>query len=389
MSVLMTATSFLPAGFSMAPFCGAAFDCGGAPGAGVEVGDPCASASRTRRTAHATRLAARTPARCPRPPWSEKIVIVNPPQEIECPLVCSGAQDCSRSPGEPPPPGRPPARRRVSAPGAGMSRVLYCRVEERTRVPLYSHSRLSTYEKCPLQYRYRYLDKIRRDTQSIEAFLGNRVHEALERLYRELLASRTPSLDELLGLYHKTWDENFSDRITIVKSEFGPDHYRGIGVDCLTRFYRSQHPFDDGTTVGLEERVTLALDEKGRYQLQGYIDRLVRQDGGVIEIHDYKTSSGRPPSDSDLRKDRQLTIYCMAVAKRFPDAREIRLVWHHLVSGQTLTSDRRPEEIERQRRQMIGLIDTIEAAKEFPARRSALCGWCEYREIWPAFCAPG
>ena len=31
-------------------------------------------------------------------------------------------------------------------------------------MPLYSHSRLSTYEKCPLQYRYRYLDKIKRDT---------------------------------------------------------------------------------------------------------------------------------------------------------------------------------------------------------------------------------
>ena len=255
-------------------------------------------------------------------------------------------------------------------------------------MPLYSHSRLSTYEKCPLQYRYRYLDKIKRDTQSIEAFLGNRVHETLEKLYRELLASRTPSLDELLAQYHKSWDGRFSDKITIVKTEFGPDHYRDIGVACLTKFYRSQHPFDDGTTLGLEERVTLALDAEGRYQLQGYIDRLVRQEGGVLEIHDYKTSSGRPPSESDLRKDRQLTIYRMAVAKRFPEAREIRLVWHYLVSGQTFRSDRTPEEIERQRRQMIGLIDTIEAAKEFPAKVSALCDWCEYRAICPKFAAP-
>jgi len=255
-------------------------------------------------------------------------------------------------------------------------------------VPLYSHSRLSAYEKCPLQYQYRYLDKIKRDTQSIEAFLGNRVHETLERLYRDLLASRTPSLDELLALYHKSWAENFSDKITIVRKELGSDHYRNLGVDCVTKFYRSQHPFDDGTTLGLEERVTLALDEQGRYQLQGYIDRLVRQGRGVFEIHDYKTSSGRPPSESDLRKDRQLTIYRMAVAKRFPEAREIRLVWHYLVSGRTFTTDRTPEEIERHRRQMIGLIDTIEATKEFPARVSALCGWCEYRDICPEFAAP-
>jgi len=255
-------------------------------------------------------------------------------------------------------------------------------------VPLFSHSRLSAFEKCPLQYRYRYLDKIRRDTQSIEAFLGNRVHETLERLYRELLASRTPSLDELLALYQKNWNENYSDRITIVKKELGPDHYRDIGALCLTKFYRSEHPFDDGTTVGLEEPVTLALDERGRYQLQGYIDRLVRRDGGVFEIHDYKTSSGWLPSASDLRKDRQLTIYRMAVAKRFPEAREIRLVWHYLVPGQTFRSDRTPEEIERQRRQIIGLIDTIESAREFEARVSPLCGWCEYRDICPKFAAP-
>ncbi len=255
-------------------------------------------------------------------------------------------------------------------------------------MPLYSHSRLSTYEKCPLQYRYRYLDRIKRDTQSIEAFLGNRVHESLEALYRDLLASKMPTLEGLLALYQRSWAENFSDKITIVKTEFAPDLYRKIGVECITKYYHGQYPFDDGTTLALEDRVTLALDDQGRYQLQGFIDRLVCQEQGVYEIHDYKTSSGRPPSDADLRKDRQLTIYRMAVAKRYPDAREIRLVWHYLVSGQKLTSDRTPEEIERQRCHMIGLIDTIEGTKEFPPKVSALCGWCEYRDICPEFARP-
>ncbi len=254
-------------------------------------------------------------------------------------------------------------------------------------MPVYSHSRLSTYEKCPLQYRFRYLDRIKRDTQSIEAFMGNKVHDALESLYRDLLASKTPALDELLALYHTNWDSGFSDKITIVKTEFAADHYRKIGVDCITRYYRGHHPFDDGTTLGLEERVTLALDDEGRYQLQGYIDRLVRQDRDVLEIHDYKTSSSLP-SDADLRRDRQLTLYRMAVAKRYPDAREIRLVWHYLAFDRRLTSDRTPQEMEQHRRQTIGLIDAIEAAKSFPPRESALCRWCEYRDICPLFATP-
>jgi len=34
-----------------------------------------------------------------------------------------------------------------------------------------SHSRLSTFETCPLQYRFRYVDRIPREEVSVESFL--------------------------------------------------------------------------------------------------------------------------------------------------------------------------------------------------------------------------
>ena len=37
----------------------------------------------------------------------------------------------------------------------------------------YSHSRLSTFEQCPLRFKYQYIDKIKREEDSIEAFMGN------------------------------------------------------------------------------------------------------------------------------------------------------------------------------------------------------------------------
>ena len=89
-----------------------------------------------------------------------------------------------------------------------------------------------------------------------------------------------------------------------------------------------------------------------------------------------------------MRADRQLTLYQMAVEKKFPDAREIRLVWHYLVYDRTKTSARTPQEIETHRRQTIGLIDTIEAAKAFPPHETILCRWCEYRDICPQFAPP-
>jgi len=47
----------------------------------------------------------------------------------------------------------------------------------------YSHSKLSTFEQCRYKYKLKYVDRIKLEGASnVEAFLGSRVHEALEKL---------------------------------------------------------------------------------------------------------------------------------------------------------------------------------------------------------------
>jgi len=204
----------------------------------------------------------------------------------------------------------------------------------------------------------------------------------LEKLYRDLLMSKRPSLDELVSLYHRLWRSNFSARVKIVKTEYTAGDYEAVGERGVVDYYQRNEPFDRAVTLGLEERVELSLDSGNRYRLQGYIDRIARAGDGVYEIHDYKTSSSLP-SDTDLRNDRQLSLYQMAVEKRFTDAREVRLIWHYLAFDQKLTSSRTREQLEQQRATTMRAIDTIEAASDYPARESALCRWCEYRDICP------
>jgi putative RecB family exonuclease len=251
-------------------------------------------------------------------------------------------------------------------------------------VHVWSHSRLSSFEKCPLQYRYRYIDRIKRDTQGIEGFMGSRVHEALEHLYREVGTGRVPGADEVVGVYQARWAAEYDPaRVRIVRRELHAADYRATGERCLRDFHRRQAPFADGETLGLEQEVQFSLDPSGRYQIRGFIDRVARAAPGVYEVHDYKTSASRP-SDEDLRRDRQLTFYQMAVRDRYRDAREVRLIWHFLTRGERRVSSRTETEIDAHRRQAIRLIDTIETARAYPARESALCRWCEYRDICPA-----
>jgi len=69
-------------------------------------------------------------------------------------------------------------------------------------MPIYSHSQLSKYEECPLKYKLYYKDRIRRETEGIESFLGLMVHETLRKCYDDLRFTKVNSLSDLLAYYN-------------------------------------------------------------------------------------------------------------------------------------------------------------------------------------------
>jgi putative RecB family exonuclease len=249
--------------------------------------------------------------------------------------------------------------------------------------PLYSHSRLASFENCPKQFQFRYVLKIPSETEGVEAFVGKRVHEVLERLYLFVGRDMVPGVDKVVSRYHALWEEHFDPgRIRIVREGMTFDHYRQLGERCLRNFYRRHYPFDHDETLGLEERVVFSLDASGRYKMQGIIDRIVRAPDGAIEIHDYKTGQ-RVPSQRNLDRDRQLALYQIGLADRYGDDQAFRLVWHYVASGQIRSSARSPEDLAALRRETIELIDRVESEQEYAPRRIPLCQWCEYQSICP------
>jgi putative RecB family exonuclease len=249
---------------------------------------------------------------------------------------------------------------------------------------LFSHSRLSSFEDCAKKYEYRYLLKIPRDVESIEGFVGKRVHEVLERLYIAKGKGHVPTLPQVLNRYNALFDEHYdADRVRIVKTENSPDDYRANGELSLTNYYRRHYPFDADETLGIEEHVVFDLDESGRYGIQGYVDRISRTRDGTIEIHDYKTSRW-VPNQAKIDADRQLAFYQIGIADRFGADSPVRLVWDYVFRNQTRTSTRTPEQLEALRVETVQLIDRVRAATQFEPKTSNLCSWCEYNDICPA-----
>jgi len=249
-------------------------------------------------------------------------------------------------------------------------------------MPTYSHSQLSTYETCPHQYKLSYIDKIKVETEGIEAFMGSRVHDALEKLYRDLKVTKLNSLEEIIDYYHQSWEKNWNEMVQIIRKGYSAEDYRRLGEKCITDYYKRYYPFDQGKTLGLEENIYFPLDQEKGYSIRGFIDRLALLDHSILEIHDYKTS-GRLPTQENVNSDRQLAFYQMGVEGKWKDIQEIRLIWHYLAFDTEIRSSRTPEELHRLRRKTLELIQKIETDRQFLPKEGPLCNWCDYQGFCP------
>ena len=244
---------------------------------------------------------------------------------------------------------------------------------------LYSHSRLSSFDNCSRAFRYRYVDKITVDVESIEAFMGKLVHSVVEKLNLVTAAGQVPSLPAVLRRYEAMWEETYDPgRVRIVREGSESGLYRTIGARCTENFYRRHYPFDLDESIGIEKKVAFALDGEGRYKIRGVIDRLVRTRAGGIEVHDYKTGQ-RVPSQAVLDRDRQLALYQLAIREHFAEE-PVALVWHYLASDRVRRSQRTLEQLEQLRGETIERIDAAERETEFAPKVGPLCRWCEYND---------
>jgi len=247
----------------------------------------------------------------------------------------------------------------------------------------YSHSRLSSFENCPRQFAYKYVEKLPVETEGVEAFLGKRVHEILERLNHHVARyGRPPSLRQVLERFRSDWKGAWHERIQIVRADTTPATWEERGARCLENYYRAHYPFSDGASAGIEERLHFSLDPAGRYKLVGIVDRIVSRGDGRYEIHDYKTGN-RLPTQDQVDRERQLALYQIGLEQTYADVAGVELVWHYLIHGRTLRSRRTSEQLDELRAATIARIDAIEAERSYTPRPGPLCRWCDFKTICP------
>ncbi|WNY27544.1 PD-(D/E)XK nuclease family protein [Methanolapillus ohkumae] len=255
---------------------------------------------------------------------------------------------------------------------------------------VYSHTRLALYEKCPLAYKFRYIDKIKPEVGfiGIEMFMGSRVHETLEYVYKQRKKSPLEkiTLSEILNYYTFIWKNKWSDDVKVIKEGMTAADYLDQGKLILSEYFHTYQPFDQDETLSVEERIDISIEG---FKLMGFIDRVsVNKETGRLEIHDYKTS-GNLPEVSDLLKDRQLALYQIGVQRKYNfDGKDCDIVYHFLKYKKEIRFQKTEEELEDLKKKIVGLIQTVELASwenNFPASVGNFCRWCEFSAQCPSF----
>jgi putative RecB family exonuclease len=248
----------------------------------------------------------------------------------------------------------------------------------------FSFSRVTTFEQCARRYRYRYVDGVREAFQSIEAFMGQQVHAAVEWLFTERSEGRTRGVEETVRFYSTAFDRAWTESragLKVIKQGTTVEDYRRSGAEMLADFHRNRFSSDDLETVGLERHFVLEVQTGRRFQ--GFIDRLARDGDGLLHIIDYKTG-GRPPVRFGGKDGDQLEAYAVAMFAE-TGAEELVLRLEYLRNGSTQTRRVRRDEAVETARRLAARIGVAVEANVFPPSPGTLCEWCGFNDLCEAY----
>ena len=243
-----------------------------------------------------------------------------------------------------------------------------------------SYSALSTYQSCPLKYKFQEIDKIK-TPKSKEAVFGTAVHETMKFIHTPGILS--PTLNQAMEHFTNNWNPAVFDSDEEERAAFSQ------GIQILNDYYKKNNP-RDFNIVDLESHFSIEINEMKNdtanqtHVISGIIDRIDKTENGY-EIIDYKTTK-KMPSQEKVDNDLQLSVYLLAFLERYPNEKEnlanLKVSLYYLKHGVKLSATRTQEQLENSKKLFLDTIKIIETSSFSPVV-SPLCDWCGYQKMCP------
>lgn len=262
-----------------------------------------------------------------------------------------------------------------------------------------SYSHISTFEKCPLQYKFRYIDKIYVPPTKQLSF-GRAIHSAVEEFQKLIIEGAinlySDNLESILeSLLEKNWQsegyENFDEE------RFWKQKGKKALVNYFLPWLKSQSELEY-EIIGIEDWFEIDFDS---CILVGKIDRIdfkVSDEAVYYRIVDFKTSE-KIPLRMQNSEDTQLYIYTFGAENilrkklaqtgiEFNDIVLEKIMYIYLIPNNEVENSldiSHRSFMERTIRSQIDKLLNAISENLYPARTGKHCDWCDFKNICEAY----
>ncbi|BAL81040.1 RecB family exonuclease [Caldisericum exile] len=236
-----------------------------------------------------------------------------------------------------------------------------------------SYSKIATYVKCPLRYKFIYIDNLETEIKPYFS-LGNSIHKVLEKFYspnENFKVLKKDPYKYLIELLDKHWiSAGYKNEIEEIKA-------KNEAKEMLTAYYR-ENIF--GFTPAFEVESEFSIPFLG-LELRGRLDR-VDSVGKDFVIIDYKTNNFL--SDS-FREEEILQPVIYKIAGNYKYGKSIKEIsFHYLRKGKKINFDIGLYLIEKSKKRITEITENIFKGK-FPPNVNGSCNSCEFKDRCEAY----
>jgi putative RecB family exonuclease len=244
----------------------------------------------------------------------------------------------------------------------------------RTPVLRLSPTSIDRYRACPRRFQLE--DGLRLDVEQADTYeqvLGQAVHKVLEQLLRLPTHSRDGSLSRLVDsaalrfAAANSYGEGMHEQLRAETAELVGNYVTAGGAGSTARPLKTEQTFqlrlNNGTII------------------QTRVDRIDRNERGMLEVIDYKT--GRNQLDArDLAYETAPIVQLHAVGKA-SDVPVERVTWVYLRSGEAVSWWPEAEDIDAATDRLIRVLKDIHRDAVFEPNPGPQCSWCPFKDICP------